>query len=205
MPALFSIIKLILLCEGESTMLTAEEQVKLNDLRHDSMMLREKIYNLQNDIEDCEYMIANLDKWKSGRWVGFVFMLILTIIGFAIEWFYINIQGNAMGAGIQTKAAALEFAVSSTSLAFFTTVLLALGCFTMFLGIKLMLETGTSMGSRRLAEALGVKNYSNYVEDKKRKYNSYEKKMQSMVREKSRIDSEISEMAKEESPWNPLG
>ena len=152
-------------------MLSEIERKELYELKHDSDALKLKIYNETSELENVDYSIACLQKWKKGRWVGFACMLIVTAACFAVEFFYLTIYENSVGEKITSKAAVIEFAVSSTAIAFFTSVLMGVSIFVIIIGIRVVLEVGNSRFSRNMARNMGVKNYYNWIEDSLEKQN----------------------------------
>lgn len=182
-------------------MLTEVQQKELNDLRHESQSYSEKLKTLETDLDTAEFEINYLNKWKSGRWVGFAIMSVITTISFAIEFGYLEIQGNAAALGINNRAAAIEFAVSSTAISVFTTLLLALSIFTIIVGIRMVLELSPSKGTRRLATSMGIKNYHNCVEHHLYLKNAILKEKFELQGKKREADRRIAELEKGETPW----
>ena len=182
-------------------MLTEVQQKELNDLRHESQAYDAKLKTLETDLDTAEYEIDYLNRWKSGRWIGFVIMLAVTGICFAIEYSYVEIQGNAMALRLSNKAAAVEFAVSSTAITFFTILLIAISIFTIVIGIKMTLELSHSKGTRRLAASMGIKNYHNYVEHHLYFKNAVLKEKFEIQGKKRDADRRIAELEKDETPW----
>lgn len=182
-------------------MLSEAQQKELNDLRHDSQMLKEKLKNIEVDLDNSKYEIMYLNKWKSGRWIGFAIMSVITAIGFYVEYFYVVVQGNSAATRLSSKAAAIEFAVSSTVITFFTLLLAAISIFTIVIGIKMTLELSSSKGTRMLARNMGIKNYYNSAEYHIYKENALLREKFEMQGKKREADRRIAELEKDEEPW----
>lgn len=182
-------------------MLTDEQQKELNDLRHESQKIKDRMSKNEVEMDTAQYEMNYLKKWKSGRSVGFFIMLIVTVAGMGIEYFYVVIQGNAMATMHRDNSAAVEFAVSSTAIIFFSMLLMVITLFTFFLGAKLMLEVGRSKMSRSLARSFGVKNYYNSIEHFKERESAINREKYELSVKKKRIDETIAELEKDEVPW----
>lgn len=183
-------------------MLTEKEQRELNELRHDSELLKGKIDMMEADIDDAIYAINCLNKWKKGRWVGFFVSLLVTIVCFGIEVFYLIIQGNAFPSQRITKNDAIEFAVSTTVLSFFTVLLFVMVIVTIVIGFRVMMELGNSNMSRKLASSHMIKNYYNHIEGHLEKKNLLQKELFELKTQKKEIDRRLKELEKNETPWD---
>lgn len=183
-------------------MLEEKQQMELNQRRHDLEACKAKIINEENDLDNEVYAIKCLDRWKKGRSVGFFICMIVSIACFTIEFFYVYIQGNSAITMMNNVAGAIEFAVSSTAISFFTILFLAVSISTIILGLRLMLEVGNSSFSRRMATKYYIKNYYNHIENHINNKIKIEKEIIELKQEKRQITKEIERLEKDETPWD---
>ena len=130
-----------------------------NELLRDIDLLKTKIYAVQSEIDNCIMEAKYLESWKKGRAVGFVLMLIASIVLSLMVFPYVDIWGDSQTGSSFTRTDALMLSVSSTALIFGCLILVVAYIITFVLGIKAIGEAGNSMFAIGIAHRFGLRNY----------------------------------------------
>ena len=180
--------------------LTSEEIKELSELRDNEIRYKEMIQRYESEVLDSEMNIRSIKRIKKGKWIGFVICCLIFIIFFAIVYFYAEVQNQSMG-GDNNLVNALGFSVSTTVIGFTMIVLVFVVICTIIIGLRTMMELGTSKASISLANRFGLPNYPSQLKLHQERLSIQVKELD-RLKLRQKLDKErIEELASRERPW----
>lgn len=183
------------------TGLTEIEEKELKELRIEVQELADKISVLEPELIDVDTEIRALKKWKKGRGIGFFVTFILFIVLLYIMFKFSDLQFEAnVGRGTRFNDV-FVFSVSTTVLVFAMLLLAALAIFSIILGVKVMIEVGSSKSIRAYAKNNYKKNYYNEIEICQKKENDIKMELIEMKRIYAEKKKKMDKLAEREIPW----
>ena len=163
--------------------MTDIEKEELKSLRKDELRIKEIVHNMENESDDVDFAIRNLEKWKSGRGFGFIFLSIICIILFLFMLPYTQLFQASYETRMEVKADMVTEAISATAMIFGFLLFSLLSILDIIFAIKYFMEMGKSGLAQNMAFKFGHKNY----------YNS----MQALSQRKITIQKELFEIKSE--------
>lgn len=181
--------------------MTEQEKEELRELRILSQRLKEQKVLLQNEIDDNTMAINNLKKWKKGRGIGFFVILTINLLFILSLFPQVNFWGVNSAERGHNLNSTVTFALSSTSMLFAFGITIALSIFTILVGIKLVMELGSSRGAQVLAARFRKKNYYTEYNELIPKTKELADAMFDLSTRKQETDRRLKELEAIETPW----
>ena len=182
--------------------MTEQQIQELRELRIAVQTREHQLDVLEMEKADVQMEIRQLNRWKKGRWVGFVLSLIAFVICTFAFVSYAEIQFEASVGRSQNYSDAFAYSVSSASILFAGLFLLISFLISLILGIKLMTELGNSKPTRNYARNSFKKNYYNEMEECESRENTVMRELIELKKIQADDKNRIAVLEKMESPWN---
>lgn len=181
--------------------MTKSQTNELQELRSESLRNKEIVKRLEVEIDDTEFEIAYLMKWKKGRGTGFFISLAILVGSLFTFVFYTDVHLEGDLSRFDTKSGAMTFSISTTVLMCLILIIIVLTIFTFYLGIKLVMELGSSTTARKLAAHFGHKNYYTKITPLQNRLNDQKKELIELKAKNGQLERRILELSKDETPW----
>ena len=181
--------------------MTDQQIQELKELRIAVQIRAHQIEILEMEKEDIQMEIAQLNRWKKGRWMGFAVSLIVFAICFNVFVFYEDVQFKSSLGKSQFYGDVLAYSVSTTSILFVGLFFLISIIVSLILGFKLMIELGNSKSCRNYARKHFKKNFYVEMEECECRENTVMRELIELRKAQADDKSRIAVLEKFETPW----
>lgn len=181
--------------------MTESQTIELKELRADELRLKEIIQRMESELNDTEFDIKSLEKWKKGRWHGFAATVALLFLGILAYLFFLNQDMGNEVERYDDAFHAIGFATTTVSLMALTLILIFLTFVLLFFGVKLIMELGSSKGARALAKRFNHRNYYSSIEPLRFRENDQRKEIINLRADLASKTRRIKELESLETPW----